>query len=166
MKRHSFLDYEYSISNRLNKSLPILNRITYNLQKAFGKKEFEGMQWKISYLATFSKPSIKFTNLDKKEVDIVKRTLKLNSLTKSINEYEVAFSCKLDNGIEVRFSFGLPSSCKVEKEVKWEDTRDADSYRWSNGKIQKKSEVVTKINCGEMSMMKAIFDDWTIGEEA
>ena len=157
MKIHNFLWWENKQRKMYNKNLPIINRLTYDLEKAIGKEVWTDLDGNVNY-SLIGKPSMHFVNLDRHIVTIVKNFLGIDAMKKEITEYYVSLSTELDNGIEVEFRFGLPSSCKVEKEIDWKSV-DTDTYRVVNGKIQQKTERVVKVDCGEKSMLKAIFGE-------
>ena len=157
MKIHNFLWWEDAQRKRYNKYLPVFNRLTYDLEKAIGKEVWANLDCNVNY-SLVCRPSICFVNLDRHIVTIIKNVLGIDAMEKDISEHNVSLSTKLDNGIEVEFRFGLPASCKVEKEIGWTSV-DTDTYRVVNGKIQQKTERVVKVDCGEKSMLKAIFGE-------
>ena len=158
MNIHKNLEWEARQRARYNKYVPIMNRMTYDLEKALGKEVWREMYYKVSY-ALVGRTAITFHNLDRHEVTIIKNVFGINEMKKDISENYVTLSTTLDNDVEVSFTFGLPASCKVEKEILWEDEQNDESYRIRDGRVQRKTYKVTNIECGEQSMMKALFGE-------
>ena len=158
MNIHKNLEWEANQRTKYNKYVPIMNRMTYDLEKALGREVWSSMHYKVSY-SLIGRVAKTFQKLDRHEVNIIKNVFGINEMKKTITENYVTLGTNLDNDVEVSFTFGLPASCKVEKEVLWEDEQNDDSYRVRDGRIQRKRYRVTNIECGEQSMMKALFGE-------
>ena len=155
MKVHELLEYEDKQRRRLVTYVPILNRMAYDLQEAMGKKTIKEMH----YLLHFNtyEPALKVINPSREQMTKIKEVFDVDYMDKKVNEYGVVFETVLDNEVYLIFKFGLPDTCEVVKEIRWEGVTKDEYKIDGDGDIYRKTETVTGVNCGEESMMKAIF---------
>ena len=157
MKVHELLEYEDKQRKRLVTYVPVLNRMAYDLQDNLGKKAVKEMRYMLSF-STYD-PALSVYNPSREQMEIIKKVFKADSMKKSITEFGVTFETVLGNGVTLRFKFGLPDTCEVTKEVRWESVPRSKYKVQNDGEIYEKTEVVTGVNCGEESMMKAVFGE-------
>ena len=155
---HRNLDYESKERRRLNLIVPFLSQKLYELDKALGKHRVDDCVWTYTV-------GITFRDLTEKELKTVKKVFNINNLEKDISEYGVKFysrdydtMLRVDDRpikLSIEFRWDLPETCEIEYVDNWVECQD-EIKQGDDGKFLLK-EINTKVNCGESTMMKAIF---------
>lgn len=155
---HRNLDYESKERRKLNIVVPFLSQKLYELDKALGKHRVDDCVWTYTVGLTFR-------DLTESEMKTVKKVFGISELKKDISEYGVKFyNSTYDTGLRiddrpitlsVEFRWDLPETCEIEYVENWVECQD-EVKQGDDGKFLLK-EINTKVNCGESTMMKAIF---------
>ena len=162
-KIHTSLSYYNKTRYMYNEWLPKMNGLILELKEyvsnntAFPSKDWEKIDHSIICTIMSDTKRIRFWDLSKDHMELIKECYRIKKLEKTVNEYGVKFSAVVD-GVTIRFDFNLPGTCKVVTEYKYEEV-DSDSYTLESGKLLKKSERHVKVECGNESMMDAIFSE-------
>ena len=158
MKVHSRLNYEAKMRDEYNKYVPILNKRIYKLKKYIGDNE-DWKQIEMYMSVSMHPPQLSFNRLTRYRMELVQSALRITKLDKNTSEYGVQFSAEMNDGTVTIFSYDLPDSCEIVKEVKW-NPANRDEYKVdADGNVSIKREVVVGVNCGNKSMVDAIFGE-------
>ena len=155
-KIHDSLSYYNKTRYMYNEWLPAMNGLILQLKGYIGEeKDWERISFSLICTIMDDTKRIRFWNLSKYHMELVKACYKINKLEKTVNQYGVKFSTVIDD-ITIRFDFNLPNTCKVVTEYEYEEV-DSDSYILRSGKLLKKTEQTVKVECGNESTLDAIF---------
>ena len=155
-KIHDSLSYYNKTRYMYNEWLPKMNGLILELKAYIGEeKDWERISFSLICTIMDDTKRIRFWNLSKYHMELVKACYKINKLEKTVNQYGVKFSTVIDD-ITIRFDFNLPNTCKVVTEYEYEEV-DSDSYILRSGKLLKKTEQTVKVECGNESTLDAIF---------
>ena len=103
-------------------------------------------------------PQLSFNSLTRYRMELVQSALRITKLDKDTSEYGVQFSADMGDGTITVFRYDLPDSCELVKEVKW-NPANKDEYKVDDdGNVSIKREVVVGVNCGNKSMVDAVFN--------
>ena len=158
MKVHSRLNYEARMRDEYNKYVPILNKRIYNLKKYIGNCE-DWKQIELYMSVSMHPPQLSFDRLTRYRMELVQSALRITKLDKSTSEYGVKFTAEMNDGTVTIFSYDLPNSCEIVKEVKWNPANRSEYKVDADGNVSIKREVVVGVNCGDKSMVDAIFGE-------
>ena len=157
-KIHTSLSYYNKTRYMYNEWLPKMNGLISELKSYVGEgKDWEKISFSLICTIMDDTKRIRFWNLSKYHMKLVKTCYKINKLEKTVNQYGVKFLAVVD-GVTISFDFNLPGTCKVVTEYEYEEV-DSDSYTLESGKLLKKSERHVKVECGNESMIDAIFSE-------
>ena len=162
-KIHTSLSYYNKTRYMYNEWLPKMNGLISELKDYLslncinGEKEWEEINRSLICTIMADTKRIRFWDISRYHMDLAKSCYKINKLEKTVNQYGVKFSTVID-GVTIRFDFNLPGTCKVVTEYEYEEV-DSDSYTLESGKLLKKSERHVKVECGNESMIDAIFSE-------
>ena len=156
-KIHNSLSYYNKTRYMYNEWLPKMNGLISELKGYLGEETDEWEDIDRSLICTIMDDTkrIRFWNISKYHMELVKACYKIKKLAKKVNQYGVKLSAVVD-GVTISFDFNLPNTCKIVTEYEYEEV-DSDSYILKSGKLLKKTEQTVKVECGNESTLDAIF---------
>ena len=157
-KIHNSLSYYNKTRYMYNEWLPKMNGLISELKCYIGEeKDWEEINRSLICTIMDDIKRIRFWNISKYHMELVKACYKIKKLAKKVNQYGVKLSAVVD-GVTISFDFNLPNTCKIVTEYEYEEV-DSDSYILKSGKLLKKTEQTVKVECGNESTLDAIFSE-------
>jgi len=163
MKTHSPLKYYREQQERLNESIPKINKLYNKIDKFIDDdKIFKNICRWSDVTLTHNTSRVDFCFTSKEEYQAIKNALNLNKMEKKTDErsYTMVHDNWYTTGITIRFFWNLPDTCEVITEYDYEETyMNPEDIKIEDDKVLRRTGKTIDIKCGDKSMLEAVFGE-------
>ena len=160
MKTHTPLKYYREQQELLNKSIPKMNNMYYEIQEFIDDDDmFKNIcRWSETTINKMT-CKIQFCFTSKEEYTAIKNALNLDKLSKHTDERGYSMTAE-KYGIIIEFWWNLPGTCEVIKEYDYEETYiNAEDLKIEGNSVKRRVGKTVSVKCGDKSMLEAVFSE-------